>query len=803
MKWIAAVAGVIVIGGAFLYLQDTAAAIESFWVDGRKITLTHSDNNVGENLIIKSDRDSYSGIGEEEVYFSVENQSGSAQTVSLNFLFGKQQREAISIERILFEKREKFNSTQNCTGNGSSTNCTTSRSSAGFEYHAVAMFPLGKQSYTKNRYAEAAVTTKTPQEYTARMAFDDTILADEIAVYKALIEFPQRMAREEFFIEAVGSAGGYGFLDPWLDAAWLYRKKVTITGQTGAGANYQVLLKVGESSGATGEDFDLGEGSSDFPNAKDDGGDLRFTDNDGQTQIDFWVETVTGTTPNRLAYIWVEVTDDLGSNADVYVYFGNGSAPANDSSGTDTFQLFDDFNDSSIDSGLWTTFVGTSASITEGTETISQLDAAVGGSRTVLYSNSTFNSGIAVRARSQRRDTGAFGNFELGLGDGAGELYNIYHFSNNNQNTEKLFHDTSEATIQAADPTQNTWYRWEVQWVSATASNLRVDTDAFVTVGTDAEITGATSLSGQNVFWRSGDGWDVETDFIAVRKYQSTEPAFLSADTKESCTGSVCTVIFDTAGYTTWTVPSGVTSLDVACWGGGAGGADGPSNTGGGGGGGGAFASTTQSVAALDVIRIFVAASVAMETTGATSTASTTAPAYIVEAQGGKSTTDVTAGIEGLASASRGTTKKDGGTGGTGDTGTGDESGGGGGSAGPHAAGTDGQNFQASTGGAGGQGDGTSGGAGGSAGDGGSGGAGTANSDGGGGGGGADDGTSSVGGAGAAPGGGGGGGEGGGGTGAAGRCEIQYTEAVAAAAASVPKVILNAQTIFQAGIIIQ
>ena len=215
-------------------------------------------------------------------------------------------------------------------------------------------------------------------------------------------------------------------------------------------------------------------------------------------------------------------------------------------------------------------------------------------------------------------------------------------------------------------------------------------------------------------------------------------------------------------GYAEWTVPAGVTSADFACWGGGGGGADAAATNGGAGGGGGAFASSTISVTVGAVYRIFVADSVLESLTNASSTASSTVPAAIVDAQGGRGAgTGQTGGAGGLGASSVGTTKRNGGTGGTGDTGNGDESGGGGGAGGVTAVGAVGQNFQASTGGAGGQGDGTNGGTGGAGGDdGGAGGDGidgTADADGGGGGGGADDGDG--GGDGAIPGGGGGGGE--------------------------------------------
>jgi len=137
----------------------------------------------------------------------------------------------------------------------------------------------------------------------------------------------------------------------WL-TGWQYRKQVTITGQTGAGTNYQVLLKVGESSGAAGCDFHVSEHSLDFPLAKNDSGDLRFTDNDGETLLNFWVEKVEGTTPNRIAYCWIKVVDTLESNANIYCYYAKSGA-SNVSNGDNTFQFFDDFEGTTIDEDKW------------------------------------------------------------------------------------------------------------------------------------------------------------------------------------------------------------------------------------------------------------------------------------------------------------------------------------------------------------------------------------------------------------------------------------------------------------------
>jgi len=117
---------------------------------------------------------------------------------------------------------------------------------------------------------------------------------------------------------------------------WTYRKKITIQGQSGAGTNYQVLLKVGESSGASGCDFHVEGHSSNFPSDTNQSGDLRFTKSDGTTLLNFWIEKVEGTSPNRVAYCWVKITDNLDNNVNIYCYYGNSNA-GNVSSVTNTF----------------------------------------------------------------------------------------------------------------------------------------------------------------------------------------------------------------------------------------------------------------------------------------------------------------------------------------------------------------------------------------------------------------------------------------------------------------------------------
>jgi len=138
---------------------------------------------------------------------------------------------------------------------------------------------------------------------------------------------------------------------------WKYRKAFQITEQAGQNlTDYQVLLKIGESSGASGANFHLEGLSAIFPSGKNDGGDLRF--HDGQNELSFWVEDVTGTSPNRIAYVWVKIPSlSANQTKTLYIYFGNQSA-SNVSNGNNTFDFFDDFDTNldkwTIRSGIWT-----------------------------------------------------------------------------------------------------------------------------------------------------------------------------------------------------------------------------------------------------------------------------------------------------------------------------------------------------------------------------------------------------------------------------------------------------------------
>jgi hypothetical protein len=126
----------------------------------------------------------------------------------------------------------------------------------------------------------------------------------------------------ETFREAVRNGHLY-FLDPWWDSSWLYKKKITFdnSASTENLINFPVLIH-------------LDDTNIDWTHVQNAGQDIRFTDSDESTELDFEIERWDDTND---AWLWVEVPQiDLGSTTDhIYMYYGNaGASDGQDVSGT-------------------------------------------------------------------------------------------------------------------------------------------------------------------------------------------------------------------------------------------------------------------------------------------------------------------------------------------------------------------------------------------------------------------------------------------------------------------------------------
>ena len=109
----------------------------------------------------------------------------------------------------------------------------------------------------------------------------------------------------------------------WL-SGYNYRKAITLSRASGAVTDYQMKLIVRENAGA-GADVDCGgKIQSGFH-------DLAFTDADGTTPLKYWIESITGISPNQLATIWIKFDSiDIGGVGHIstfYMYYGSSTLP--------------------------------------------------------------------------------------------------------------------------------------------------------------------------------------------------------------------------------------------------------------------------------------------------------------------------------------------------------------------------------------------------------------------------------------------------------------------------------------------
>ena len=267
----------------------------------------------------------------------------------------------------------------------------------------------------------------------------------------------------------------------WL-SGWSYRKEISITGQSGAGTDYQVVFDIGDSAGG---DFHLEGHCTSFPQ------DIAVTDNDETTLLDFWIEDITAD-PIKM---WVEVADDLGSNQTIYVYYGKAESPTN-SNGPNTFLQYhgsasDTFKDSNT--------VGASNVIYEG--------SCKGGASTIYIQMGQCEGSIPASPDD--------------------DVYFYMHDSLGKYGSIRNGTTMSNTDWQSPKPTVNVYHRYKIINTSSSSSFYvdNVQFGATLTTGFPDENMGLFGYDVQHGFYQ---------EWSFLRKYNSPEPAFSSAGSEET-----------------------------------------------------------------------------------------------------------------------------------------------------------------------------------------------------------------------------------------------------------------------------
>ena len=204
--------------GSINYANRTVSPIE---MDGKTIEFTCTDSIAGEDLVIITDKCEYKdGLSHAIVYAAVANRSGVNQNVELMAAFrgsGKRIREISVLTNVTKEVHDPVY-TEECTNTASGTLCVDVQTSTTTRQITEATW--GPLPTTIRDVAEVAkeagyLKGKTREQIADFFAGDKSIAfpikKNEVLYYKIHIEMPPN-ERNEFYFEAVGSLGGYGFM---------------------------------------------------------------------------------------------------------------------------------------------------------------------------------------------------------------------------------------------------------------------------------------------------------------------------------------------------------------------------------------------------------------------------------------------------------------------------------------------------------------------------------------------------------------------------------------------------------------
>jgi len=247
---------------------------------------------------------------------------------------------------------------------------------------------------------------------------------------------------------------------------------------------------------------------TDFPN------DIRFTDNDGETELDHWCEDLTADP----AVFWLEVKDSLESGTvPIYAYCGKSGA-SSASNGANTFITFDDFergNDGDEVGGDWTEAQGT-VEISTGQAYQGTRSMKLVGTATLPKAEISQTAGedYAIRWRAYKEDAARF-TFYHGDAD-----YLIQIFA---ETDEKIYYYDGASRDTGVTATPDDWDLYEINNIDWTAHTFDIwHNGILIKEGATMRHTALADII--QLVGLNQAGKDTWIDNFIIRKFTDPEP---------------------------------------------------------------------------------------------------------------------------------------------------------------------------------------------------------------------------------------------------------------------------------------
>jgi|GEM_PF-1423967 len=358
------------------------------------------------------------------------------------------------------------------------------------------------RQYIRSKYSPVSpiITTSTSAPdtniptWTDNGKYDQALSFDGSNDYVVIPDEDSLDAKEQL---TIGAWINPGALDGWL---------------------YNNSLNIDPPTRIDGEQLELTIDSDNFDylKANSDGSDIRFADASGN-QIPYYIENWD---PLGESTIWLNVLE--AGTSKLYMYYGNAGATSQSDSMA-VFELYDDFNDGSLDTGIWSSDIQGTGTITESAGKANVFVPQTTNSYTILRSNSTFGSDIIMEARGAIDWGGSNIYGTIGFNSSGAQAYNqtdaidfqdgssgnnnIYYYSEkssvsnspgNIASDEGLPHDYK--IIREADQIQ--WYYDDVLRATQTNSTYVPTVSLPFTFGGDTHLTaGPNSTETHQLDW--------------------------------------------------------------------------------------------------------------------------------------------------------------------------------------------------------------------------------------------------------------------------------------------------------------
>jgi len=207
IKEILIITGVIGIASAATFLPN--GDVPSLSVDGKMVKLAYTDDNSGEELIIRTDQERYfNPFGSISVVYSITNNSDKDQWVKTVFSFNDQNGNKKYVKEI-----EEYDGTTI-----EEVVIPAHYVSSTKEFVATTTIQKEKTLWKKHALSDfnaSEVTVKRKDIKKTKGFKKNTFFlkSGETRFFRASINYTDFNDKEEFFIEAFGSKGAYGHLE--------------------------------------------------------------------------------------------------------------------------------------------------------------------------------------------------------------------------------------------------------------------------------------------------------------------------------------------------------------------------------------------------------------------------------------------------------------------------------------------------------------------------------------------------------------------------------------------------------------